>query len=240
MRKLIFLLFLLFPLLANAQIVVRNRPLHVPTSGGIAFGASTRGDESSGAATSLTFDSPSVSGSNTLAVVILTTRGAQPVSGVTWNSVSMTENVASYNNNGGTQQHVFYLVAPAAGVTSVVISASAAWGGIFADASYYTGVNQSTPVDTGGAGTGASSTTYAPTATTNNANEYVIAQASLPNACSIPAADSPAVSSQSGCDGTFSWRSAYMSVASASTPTFSWTVGTANTWSWNWISIRPA
>ena len=239
LTALAFILFFAFSF-ADAQVLVR-RAIY-PAAGGssIAYGAQTRGDSTS--TSSLSFSSPSVSGSNTLGVAIVGINDASvTATGITWNGSAMTEVAGAFNDlSGAFRLQIFYIIAPAAGSTTVAVTGSGTWAGIYVDAAYYTGVHQTTPVDTSGMGQGASSTSYSPTATTNNANEYVLAQAVLLNPCSIPAAAGPAVSSSSGCNGNYSWRSVYMPVASASTPTFSWTVGSANDWFWNWVSIKPA
>lgn len=140
----------------------------------IAFGAIT-GATNTG--TSLTFSSPSVSGSDTLGLVSFTRDvSSSPVTGVTWNGTAMTLIDSQYNNfgaNGNTGVELWYIINPTAGVTNIVVSASN--GSNRAKAAFYTGVKQTGQPDASNKGSVPNGTTnLALTVTTVADNSWSI------------------------------------------------------------------
>jgi hypothetical protein len=202
--------------------------------------SSTRGSFS---ASPSTWDSPSVSGSNTLAVVMTycsVLGGGVGVTGVTWNGVAMTEIAAANFDNGGQHLQAWYLIAPAAGVTSVVVTGAWDSDDMFADASCWTDANQTSPVDGGNTGSSAAAASVSYNALTSGDNEVVINQMLVTPMPTTMTADAPSTSLQAGSDGNVRWRCAYQTVASASSPAQAWTAtGGTPAWRWNWISIKP-
>lgn len=211
--------------------------------GGIAFGASTR-LASFATTNSLSGSSPNVSGSNLLAVAKVATENVTGyVSGVTWNGVSMTEDTSAraiQTASGDLRLQIFYLVAPATGVTTVAVSSASNWSNAFVSCEYYTGVNQSTPIDTQATLVpGSSSTSIAPTLTTTGANEYVLDHVwQAGNGITLTIA-SPAVATQSGGNTFQSWKASYQSQATAGVTTFNWSSTVSGPWAWSAIAIKP-
>src|SRR5438067_591060 len=74
--------------------------------------------------------------------------GGETVTGVTYNSVAMTQiNLQDLNGSTFRNTYLFYLIAPATGANNIVVSASGGTGNIYAAAASYTGVDQSSPLD---------------------------------------------------------------------------------------------
>lgn len=133
----------------------------------IAFDNVSSGGTGSG--TSLTFASASVTGSDRMGIVAITT-GTDSVTSVTWNGVAMTQackrSFGSYPN----YVYIYALHAIATGSTNIVISTSATVN-IEASAASYTGVNQSSTLDatnTNGAGSNATSGSVSITSVSDN------------------------------------------------------------------------
>jgi hypothetical protein len=206
--------------------------------GTIAYVASERGAVFASESASLTYDSPNVTGSNRLGVITAYTANSSTITGVTWDGSAMTEVAGAQDLATGLRLQIFYIIAPSTGVTSVQVTASSNWNNMFALASCYTGVHQTTPIDTSGKGTGAASTTFSSSATTNNANEFVIDQIVVVTPGTV-AATAPSTLMSSGNNGSNAWGSSYQSVAAAGSPTMAWTTSVSSTWRWNWISIKP-
>jgi hypothetical protein len=208
--------------------------------GALAFGAATRGADF-GAASSITYSSPSVSGSNTLGVVALYTAGNSTITGVTWNGSAMTLDAGATIADSGIGLKIFYIIAPTAGVTDVVVTASVAWSVLFAEAMYLTGAHQTTPIDTSGnlLDTSGPDGSFSGTATTNNANEFVVDQVVGFTAGNFSVVG-PSVLNHNGNNGADGWASSYQSVAAAGSPTMAWTYSASSFYLWNWISIKPA
>lgn len=74
--------------------------------------------------------------------------GTDSITGVTYNGVAMTKSTNIQGGGGSRYATLWYLVAPATGSNSVVISGAS--GVIAGVAASYTGVNQSSPVDNTG------------------------------------------------------------------------------------------
>lgn len=221
--------------------------IHGQTIGGgggsVTFGAGTRGAVF-GSDTTVTWSSPSVSGSNTVGIVMCYTEGSSTVTGITWNGSAMTEIAGAQDVGTAIRLQAFYIIAPAAGVTNVIITAGSTFTNLFAEAMYVTGAHQTTPIDASGVDQdlSGSNLNFVGTATTNNANELVLDQIIQdPQGSQIQTPDSPSTVVQNGNNGNQSWSTSRQSVASAGSPTMSWTSsGSTFDWRWNWVSIKPA
>lgn len=117
----------------------------------VAFDAATNsGDTNS---TSITF-SHTCSGSDRVLYVFVNAQAGNVVTGVTYNSVSMTQLVASDGDAGSLgfygYNYLYRLIAPSTGANNVVVSASSS-GWMRASAWSGTGGHQTTPEDTYGA-----------------------------------------------------------------------------------------
>ena len=124
----------------------------------IAFGAYTTGSNSG--ASSLTFTSPNVSGSEKIGIVdVFYQSGLDTITGVTWNGSAMTKIASKGQESNSRNIETWYILNPSSGATNIVISRSAATAGLRGDATFYTGAKQSGQPDasaTAGPSTGTS------------------------------------------------------------------------------------
>jgi choice-of-anchor C domain-containing protein len=109
-------------------------------AGAIASGNSGTG---SGTASSLSWNHTVAAGTNRLLLVRIANSGTATVSGVTYGGTAMTA-VGSTSSSSTIRASMYYLVAPAVGTASVVVTLSAS-ANIVAASSDYNGVNQVTP-----------------------------------------------------------------------------------------------
>lgn len=198
------------------------------TFAAIAFGASTRGDNfGDSSATTVTWDSPSVSGTNLLAVVGVIIRGSgMSVSSVTWDGVGMTLAPNSSITANGYLIVWYYLANPSTGVSTVVINGSN-FTSAFGDAAYYTDVDQTNPI--GDANTSSNTSTNGITGnfTLSNDDMYIHDAEAISASCTLPNI-SVGTKDLQGCDGTFSFAWGYRGPLSSGSQTISWVDGTFN------------
>lgn len=118
----------------------------------IAYGAITPVAATTG--TSLTYSSSAVSGSDTFGVVCYngSNTGSDYVTGITWNSVAMTKIGSSVQVPGDRWMGVYYIIAPASGTTNITVTGSSS-AIIRSFSTYYTGVDQTSPLDSSNTGT---------------------------------------------------------------------------------------
>ncbi len=207
----------------------------------IAAGTSSRG-ASFATTNSLTWTGPTVSGANTIGLVLIGYRGTPTLTGVTWGGVAMT-NVASATTADGANTRgvaVYYILNPGS-AASVVVSASSNWTTLFACSCYFTGVNQATPIDTGMTNTAAASTTFAAGLTTTYANEYLVdTVVQIVSGATISASGST-TRMQNGNSGVgVTWGSGYNAAASAGANTLSWSSTSSTIWLQGVIALREA
>lgn len=222
------------------------QPMIKPTAGGggggtIAFGANTRCVGNFSSTNTDSGSSPSVSGSNTLAVVTTSVDNNKTLT-ATWGGVSMTEDAGASTLSGGTRVQTFHLVAPAAGVSTVVITTTSGnWTtGAFANCTYFTGVNQSTPIDNSTATTAAASSSHTFSITTSADNSWVIDNVLMLANGSTLTAQSPSVNLSGGTNSNWGWKSSYFGPQTpASSVNMAWTSVNSATWAWGAISIKP-
>jgi len=95
---------------------------------------------------SASFNSPSVSGSDTLGVVAIQSGGGSSfdVSGITWGGVPMTL-VDDYKQTSQRWFSMWEITSPASGVQAISVSGS--YDQVAGTAAYYQGVSQSSPID---------------------------------------------------------------------------------------------
>lgn len=155
----------------------------------IAHDASSNAGNSVGTATTFTW-SHTCTGSNLLLAVRIVTRsnggtGNGHPTIVTYNGVSLTEGAHRSPQLGDnptfTYIGIWYLKAPATGANtiSVTISEAGTGGATYASADSFTGVDQTTPIDSAG---GTSSNTGTPvtiSVTTVNANAWIVDAATV-------------------------------------------------------------
>ena len=123
----------------------------------IAFGAVTSGGNSPTA--SITFNSPSVSGSNVMGVVSITFGGADGVDVVQWDGDDMSLVCKRAFGAYANFVYVYALYGVTAGVTSVYVHAANSANNLEASAAFYTGVEQINMLDSSNVnGTGSSET----------------------------------------------------------------------------------
>lgn len=124
---------------------------------------------SSGAAPTLTF-SHTCSGLNKILFVSSSASGSNSVTGVTYNSVAMTQ-IATVSV-GTVNSYLFYLINPASGANNIVVSATG--GTIFAAGSSYNGANQSGVPDSSATNSSSTSTSVSQSTTTVSNNCWVV------------------------------------------------------------------
>ncbi len=203
-------------------------------------GTNTRG-ASFATTNTLTWTSPTVSGSNTLGVVQIGYKGTPTVTGITWNGVAMTNVSGAAILGATTGVAIFYILNPAAGATNVVISASSNWTCMFGSAMFWTGANRTTfVIDAVTTNTGASSANFSGSITTHYGNEYIVDSVCQDTASGVPTVDSPGTRIQAGNNGSFDWGSGYNgSFSTTGSKSIAWTSTLADTWIQGIVSIRP-
>lgn len=143
----------------------------------IAYDNSTQKVES-GSVSSTTFSHTVGTGSARYLVVGTVFRGGtnRIATAVTYNGVAMTKIGSDQTNAGACNSNIWGLANPASGTNDVVVTYSGSGNTMQVVASSYTGVNQTSAVDTNNGTTG-SGTTFSPTVTTTADNCWVILNA---------------------------------------------------------------
>lgn len=206
----------------------------------LSFGNAARIAQFSAAST-ITGNSPSVSGNNVLGVVVVL-NDIKAFSGVTWNGVSMTACAGASASGASFVLGIYYLVNPAAGVSTVTASVTGGnFNSGFAGVYYIPNVNPVNPVDNCSTATGTAATTFTGTATVNAPNEMVIADTVQTGNTSGLSAGSGSTQATSGTSGgaNFAWNTTYRVLGAASGST-SMIVnsGSSNPWAQSLIVLR--
>lgn len=138
----------------------------------LAFDASSQGNQDSG--TSVTF-SHTTAGSNRILVVFVRLTGSgDTITGVTYNSVSMSSAGASVlSNDSNRRLYAFYLINPASSTNDIVITASST-SSFKGHAYSYTGAKQSGQPDSYNGASPSSTTTPSINLTPNLANCWAV------------------------------------------------------------------
>ena len=136
----------------------------------ISIGNSTTSSNTGSSTLTFSHDNES---NNFLTVGVSHRRGADDVSGVTYNGVSMTRSIARVANNG---VYIYELVAPASGSNDVVVTVSAGTDrALHATATSATQIKQSSPLDdTAGSSTPGSATSLSDSVTTTVADTLIV------------------------------------------------------------------
>jgi len=126
----------------------------------------------SSVSTSQTPTSVDVSGSDTLGIVYVVdgNGGSNEITGVTWDSSPMTK-ISSIQNPGDRWLSVWYIVNPTASST-ISFTGGSYWRSFSA---YYTGVDQSSPIDSSGTNTVSSVDNISISSTVNTSNCWLLA-----------------------------------------------------------------
>lgn len=190
---------------------------------------------------SLTFSSPTVSGNNVLGMVLIGYfySSAPTISGVTWNGVNMTLVPGATNTNLGTAVAIYYIVNPASGSTNVVVSASSGdWTGLFAEAIFWTGANEQSPIDSSTTNTGAAASTFSGSLTTNHGNEYVV-DTVVQTVSGVPNTTGSTTFIKNGNNGNQDWGCGYHgNNAAAGSVAMTWSSTLSGRWLEGSVSIR--
>lgn len=200
----------------------------------IAFDASS-GGKSNTPVNSITY-SHTTSGSDRLLVVCVHYAGDN-FSSVTYNGVALTtalQQVVSFITYG-----IYYLVAPASGTHNVVVSNTGSYSQTFISSSIsFTGVDQSSPLDTTGSGTQSSSTSNTVTMTTTESNTVLVDMAfiSEAGATMTPGSGQTEFYDDSTTNGQHI-ASSYKIVSSSGSNTMSYSKSGSN---WPWRSLAAA
>lgn len=161
--------------------------------------------------TSVTGNSPSVSGNNVLGVVTVDVDLNTPT-GVTWGAGNnMTACTGSAMSGSGYGKAIYYILNPTAGVSTITITNSNTFNVLFAAVYFLNNANQVNPIDNCSNVLGASSSSDASTATVNAPNEFVIADnfQSVSGATISAGSGSTQPSGVNGNNSQFSWNTTY-------------------------------
>lgn len=122
-------------------------------------------------------------GSDLALFVFVTVNTGQTCSGVTYNSVSMTEQGSYIQDSAGPRTYAFYLLGPATGSNSISITVSG--GNTVGSAASYTGVSQSGFPDAYTTTAGGITTSFTSTITTVASNAWIIASSRCGNGATL-------------------------------------------------------
>lgn len=132
----------------------------------IAFGAI------SAVANSSSVSSVSVSGSDTIGIVNVTGGvGSDTVTNVNWGGVAMTR-IDGILNPSDRYTEVYYIISPPSGTSTINFTGGSYYRGA---SSYYTGVHQTTPIDSSATNSSASTTSLSITPTVTASGCWIIA-----------------------------------------------------------------
>jgi len=145
----------------------------------IVFGGSNFSTTASG--TTLTFN-VTTGGINRGLFAWVTEITSSTISSVTYNGVAMT--LVTSQADGGIKMYLYYLINPASGTNSLVVTRSGSTGELFCSTSYYNGVNQSSLIDA--FNSGVSTSTSSPSATITIASDDSMMAMSIYNAGGNP------------------------------------------------------
>jgi hypothetical protein len=163
--------------------------------------------------------------------------GISAVTGITYNGVALTKIDSQTSGSGKCRSELWYLVAPATGAHSIVVSLADVTDAIVGGATSWTGVDQSTPLGTAAKATGTTSPITVDV--TSAVGEYVV-----DSACAYKAT---AITLTVGAGQTSDWNEtpyvgsvgAGSYEAGAATVTMSWTISAAADWATVAVPIKP-
>lgn len=141
----------------------------------IGFGATSTGSNTN--AGTLTFSSPNVSGSNTFGIVTVFVQTDLVINNVTWNGVSCTFIAGQTNDSANERLEMWYITAPTAGVTNIVISRTGGTNALNGYAGYWTGVSQTSQPEAFSNNHNSSVSTWTQSVTTLTNNAWTICNA---------------------------------------------------------------
>lgn len=122
--------------------------------------------------TSLTYSFTVGTGDDRLLIVHVWHSVMGDISGVTYNSVSMTKLAEQADGGGSNYLDVWYLVAPATGANDVVVSKDTS-GVMVSTCASYSGVDQTTPIPTSASDNSTATTAFSADITTTETNSWV-------------------------------------------------------------------
>lgn len=248
MRKLLY--FLLLPFMLQAQIMQQGV---VSSSSGGSYSIAHDADSSAGTVGNVSsFTWAHVMGAGVHGLLVCAVRvdssfgsGTVTISSVTYNSSSLTQqqavNASPSTSPPFTSSWIGYLVSPTTGSNTVSVTLSGTPGAtskIGAGCVSFTGVSQSTPVDS--AGTSSTGTTGSPTlnVTTVSTNAWVVDMLSV-GGVTTPTPTSPQVSSVAWTQATSFAMSYQGPIPSPSSTSDSWSAVGSAPWTLMAFSIKP-
>ena len=169
------------------------------------------------------------------------------ISGVTYNSTSMTaaysEFIDTANTHGRYHIRQFYLATSlAAGTYSVAVTLTSDAQGSKTVASSYFGVNQSTPLDATGTGAdgGTGGSTGPSSSITTVSNGAMIVDCLFQNGTNSETATSPQADALTDVTATPGLGKSDKTLATAGATTMAWTLGASAQWGLKCMSLKPA
>lgn len=132
----------------------------------IALDTSTTSNGASGGGSSLTLSYTMGSVSNGILIVYVTSDiGSDSITGITYNSVSMTQAIKLHDTSNNSWNYLYYLLSPSSGANNIVVSSSSS-GFFYCQAASYSGVKQSSQPDATTSGFSATGTSITGNVTT--------------------------------------------------------------------------
>ena len=153
----------------------------------------------------------------------------------------MTEVVGARRTTQTMRCFTYYLVAPAAGVSTVAITAGSNWFIMFCGALFFTGVDQVSPIDaSANADQPIAASTFSANITTVANNAWIIDNVGVnPNTALTQGTGQ--TKPQSGNNSNNAWATSYKGpVSPAGVTAMNWTNAGNVQWDWGAISLTPA
>lgn len=177
-------------------------------------------------------------GDNRILLVGVETGGAtfgsnDVITSVTYNGVSLTRINTVANSN---RMYLYYLIAPATGANTLVVTASSSGGLMRSSPVSYSGVDQTSPIDANGTGTGSTTTMdISLTSTTDNCWMVAVNE----NSSGEPTASTGTVKRTSSSGGGYGFLDSNSAVTPAGSYTLQFDQPSATAYSNCSVMIKP-
>lgn len=209
-----------------------------PVYAAIALGGTTR-VALFGGGTTASDVSPNVTGTNLVATVSIGTLSGGTAN-ITWGGVNMTRVPGAYAVRGSLTVDTYYLINPPTGVSTVTINAASAWTTVFADAKYYTGADQTSPIDSiNNSISSGTATSISGALNPSQTGEMVVSTSMNGAGCTIPTYNT-GTGDEGGCDGSVSWASGHNLLSASGATTDTYSIGSAVAWAYSGVTVKAA
>ena len=169
-----------------------------------------------------------------LALLVIVASRAVAVTGVTYNSVPLSNLWAVQDSGNQERSEGWILVAPATGAHNVVVTLVGSSGDLLGGSESYVDVHQTTP--TGTAATNSNNFSNAPTVDVTSASGELVVDgvAARSSLTAVGAGQTQRVNLTGGADSVGGSEE-----AGAATVTMSWTMAAENPWAIGGVSLKP-